>query len=340
MVAHRTITPAPTLPATCDGDVLQATQLDWVSVSGRQDLNLRPPGSKPGALTKLRHSLKSSIKIPEGSTNRTSPPRQQQQTKRTRHLEPVQPDRMPIIQQTLNHTAEPAVRVPEQPFTRLFPPTESDLAVSTLNLLRAHPSGLFLVADTTQAGRRATAVALAATLVGSAQPGQANSIGAPRVELFDDLSYPNAAAAAFDAAENGVLALSTLHGWSAASAMQQLPVRLKEARVARSRMANVLVGVLAQRQVRTLCQACSPDRLPVGCFRCSAGWFGSTLVGELMPHGKTAAVLAVAEAPEQEIDVLCDPPFTAHAAHLMLQGRTTADALATVLQRGTATAAV
>lgn len=49
-----------------------ASQIDGNQVSGWQDSNLRPPGSKPGALTKLRYTLLFLLRVGAGSSNRNS----------------------------------------------------------------------------------------------------------------------------------------------------------------------------------------------------------------------------------------------------------------------------
>jgi type IV pilus assembly protein PilB len=128
----------------------------------------------------------------------------------------------------------------------------------------------------------------------------------PDILLVGEIRDAETAGIAIQAGLSGHLVLSTLHTNDAPSAV----VRLRDLGLDGFKIASVLKGVVAQRLVRTLCQACSvpieSDELPlearppkgrtvtprkaVGCKACSAtGFRGRTAVLEIMPVDSNVA---------------------------------------------------
>ncbi|MSO92486.1 MAG: type II/IV secretion system protein [Rhodospirillales bacterium] len=135
----------------------------------------------------------------------------------------------------------------------------------------------------------------------------------PDVLMVGEIRDRETAEIAVQAALTGHLVLSTLHTNDAASAI----IRLTDMGVEPYLLTSALRGVLAQRLVRTLCDACRAPRTDVpdavkavhpaapklfdarGCERCGeTGYFGRMAVAELLPVDDTirAAILAGADS--------------------------------------------
>lgn len=108
----------------------------------------------------------------------------------------------------------------------------------------------------------------------------------PDVMLVGEVRDAESASMAVRAAQTGHLVPATLHTNSAVSAV----VRLRDLGVATFLVSSSLLGVIAQRLLRKLCEHCrTPDPLmagryqAVGCPRCAeSGYFGRIAVGEVL----------------------------------------------------------
>ena len=141
---------------------------------------------------------------------------------------------------------------------------------------------------------------------------------------------------AIRAAQTGHIVFSTLH----ASTVEMTPGRLAEMGVPRASLADVLLGVLSQRLIKTLCENCSsalpqgrrtPE--PRGCDACaSTGWGGRMAIAEFMEVDRRVASLIADGAPARE--VRAGARFTSYsqfAARLIDSGVTTRDAVVSKL---------
>lgn len=108
----------------------------------------------------------------------------------------------------------------------------------------------------------------------------------PDVMLVGEIRDAESASMAVRAAQTGHLVPATLHTNSAVSAV----VRLRDLGVATFLVSSSLLGVIAQRLMRKLCEQCrKPDTLvagrylAVGCPSClQSGYFGRIAVGEVL----------------------------------------------------------
>jgi type IV pilus assembly protein PilB len=108
----------------------------------------------------------------------------------------------------------------------------------------------------------------------------------PDVMLVGEIRDAESASMAVRAAQTGHLVPATLHTNSAVSAV----VRLRDLGVATFLVSSSLLGVIAQRLMRKLCEQCrKPDPLvagrylAVGCPSCmQSGYFGRIAVGEVL----------------------------------------------------------
>jgi general secretion pathway protein E len=103
---------------------------------------------------------------------------------------------------------------------------------------------------------------------------------------------------AIQASLTGHLVLATLHTNDAASAV----TRLTDMGVEPFLLSSSLLGVLAQRLVRKLCEHCQVDGTPRGCDQCGhTGYQGRTGIFELMLADERVRGLIHNRAAESEI---------------------------------------
>jgi type II secretory ATPase GspE/PulE/Tfp pilus assembly ATPase PilB-like protein len=139
---------------------------------------------------------------------------------------------------------------------------------------------------------------------------------APDVVLIGEVRDKEVANACIDASNTGHLVLATLHTNDAALAV----ARLKSLKVDPNLLGNVLLGILAQRLVRTLCDDCAlpdpsedtrkaleepylanvmkrPRRAGEGCVNCDyTGYRGRRMIYELMEVDRTVKELIESDA--------------------------------------------
>ncbi|MDE3009831.1 MAG: Flp pilus assembly complex ATPase component TadA [Pseudomonadota bacterium] len=169
---------------------------------------------------------------------------------------------------------------------------------------------------------------------------------APRVILMGEVRDGDTARTLMDGANTGHLVMTSLHANSAASAIG----RLRRLGVDPSDLADALLAVLAQRLVRTLCEACAETdpradaRRPAmrracasGCAQCAwSGYRGRVMVHELLVSGPRVREAVLAGAPS---DTLRDAGYLAgrtmwHSGErLLAAGRTSLEELERVLGR-------
>ncbi|WP_017903696.1 type II secretion system ATPase GspE [Pseudomonas asplenii] len=174
----------------------------------------------------------------------------------------------------------------------------------------------------------------------------------PDVVMVGEIRDRETAAIAVQASLTGHLVLSTLHTNSAAGAV----TRLLDMGVDAYLLASSLVGVLAQRLVRTLCPECkapvladasacqrlglAPQAAPrlfraVGCAHCQQGYRGRTGIYELIGITQALAQMihnGVSE-PELARQARClGPSLFQDGQRLVLEGRTSLDELLRVTQ--------
>ncbi|KPA92436.1 type II secretion system protein E (GspE) [Pseudomonas asplenii] len=174
----------------------------------------------------------------------------------------------------------------------------------------------------------------------------------PDVVMVGEIRDRETAAIAVQASLTGHLVLSTLHTNSAAGAV----TRLLDMGVDAYLLASSLVGVLAQRLVRTLCPECkapghadaaacqrlglAPQAAPrlfraVGCPRCQQGYRGRTGIYELIGINQALAQMihnGVSE-PELARQARClGPSLFQDGQRLVLEGHTSLDELLRVTQ--------
>ncbi|NWD05799.1 type II secretion system ATPase GspE [Pseudomonas gingeri] len=174
----------------------------------------------------------------------------------------------------------------------------------------------------------------------------------PDVVMVGEIRDRETAAIAVQASLTGHLVLSTLHTNSAAGAV----TRLLDMGVDAYLLASSLVGVLAQRLVRTLCPACkAPDVVDraarqrlgldphapatlfraVGCEFCQQGYRGRTAIHELISLTPALSGLIHSGAGEPELSrqARCvAPSLFQDGQRLVLEGRTSLDELLRVTQ--------
>ena len=170
----------------------------------------------------------------------------------------------------------------------------------------------------------------------------------PDVVLIGEVHTPAVAILAVQLARAGSLVLAGTLGHDAASVVSHLA----SAELDPSLFAESLAGVVAQRVVRTLCEACrepyeacadSLEPVPpggecdervtlyraVGCGACVAGYAGHTGVFELMEPDEGLRALVGARAPDEAIRHAAVRagmrPIARHALARILAGDTTAD---------------
>ncbi len=141
----------------------------------------------------------------------------------------------------------------------------------------------------------------------------------PDVILVGEIRDQETASIAFDAAQTGHLLLSTIHTNDAVSAV----TRLRDLKIDHNQIGSSLLGVLAQRLVRRICDKCKRPYTPVkdewclffkelpedltfyrgvGCRACGyTGFAGRTLISELFEVNRDIALALSRGASESEI---------------------------------------
>ena len=141
----------------------------------------------------------------------------------------------------------------------------------------------------------------------------------PDVILIGEIRDDETARIAFDAAQTGHLLLSTIHTNDAVSSI----TRLLDLNIEQNQIASGLMGVLAQRLVRKVCDVCTREYRPVkeewsilfdaypehltfyrgiGCKACNfTGYRGRTLISELLEINRDIARALSRGAAENEI---------------------------------------
>ncbi len=167
----------------------------------------------------------------------------------------------------------------------------------------------------------------------------------PDVVMIGEIRDLETAEIAVQASLTGHLVLSTLHTNTAVGAV----TRLKDMGIEPFLMSSSLIGVLAQRLVRTLCSQCtqwrladeseaalfagvpftSPLRLPVpqGCERCNqSGFSGRTAIYEVVPVDDDMRRLIHSNVAEQQLEDHArelSPSIRQDGLSKVLQGKTT-----------------
>ncbi|MCL4126682.1 UNVERIFIED_CONTAM: hypothetical protein GTU68_053149 [Idotea baltica] len=125
----------------------------------------------------------------------------------------------------------------------------------------------------------------------------------PDVVMIGEIRDLETAEIAVQASLTGHLVMSTLHTNTAVGAI----TRLRDMGIEPFLISSSLLGVLAQRLVRTLCKECKTDDLvlykPAGCEHCNGkGYRGRTGIHELLVVNEKVQELIHKEAGEQEIE--------------------------------------
>ncbi len=146
----------------------------------------------------------------------------------------------------------------------------------------------------------------------------------PDVMMVGEIRDRETAEVAAQAALTGHLILSTLHTNSAAATI----TRLLDLGLAQYLVAETLRGVLAQRLVRRSCDACTPATV-CGCARCGGtGYFGRTVIMEIMPVSASIKRLIEkrADATAIEAQAIAEGMIgmRAHGMEKVARGETTA----------------
>lgn len=168
---------------------------------------------------------------------------------------------------------------------------------------------------------------------------------APEVILVGEIRKGDMGAEALDAANTGHLVLSTLHTNNAALTLS----RLKNFDLDMSALASLLLGVLAQRLVKTLCTCAVADdrtetlntlrnlkyleasgepkpKRPMGCINCNqSGYRGRRMIYELLDVSPRVRDLIESGAPPSKIasaGIEADSTLVANGLRLVAQGVT------------------
>ena len=257
----------------------------------------------------------------------------------------------------------PHMHKDKQALVDLFPQECSEI-VERIQTMASEPEGMLLVVGSTGSGKSTTLAAMVRPLAEDEtkkvltieDPVEHLIRGAQQVEVTPRLDFADAlrgflrsdpdailvgeirdadtAAMAVQAARTGHIVLSTLHS----SAVELTPDRLIEMGVHRSNLADVLLGVLSQKLIKTLCELCStarPGRTagPRGCESCSlTGWGGRIAIAELMEVTDGVAALISDAAPLREVRAAARiTSYSQFAAKLIDKGVTTRAAVTAVL---------
>ena len=259
----------------------------------------------------------------------------------------------------------PHMHKDKQTLDSLFPAEYSDLA-ERVNAMVTEPEGMLLVVGSTGSGKSTTLTAMIRPLAEEVSkkvltiedPVEHLIFGAEQVEVTPRMGFADAlrgflrsdpdailvgeirdtdtASMAVQAAQTGHIVMSTMH----ASAVELTPNRLNEMGVSRSNLADVLLGVLSQKLVKTLCEVCSSGRQgrspePRGCESCAfTGWGGRMAIAELMEVTGEVANLISSAAPLRELRRAARiMSYSRFAAGLIDMGVTTREAVRAVLGR-------
>jgi general secretion pathway protein E len=172
----------------------------------------------------------------------------------------------------------------------------------------------------------------------------------PDVVMVGEIRDRETAEMAVQASLTGHLVLSTLHTNTALGAI----VRLRDMGVESFLIASTLVGLIAQRLVRRLCNHCKHPTFaslaiqrflkvtepvtiyePVGCEHCRGGYSGRFAIYEIIEIPPAMAQLIHDEATEVELEKLIRqqcPSIHSHAVQHALAGNTSVDELLRVTQ--------
>ena len=276
---------------------------------------------------------------------------------------------MPLVQgQMLVVRMLPQMRKGKRTLEDLFPVDYSDLA-ERIHAQASQPQGMLLVVGSTGTGKSTTLTAMtrpladnpSIKLVTVEDPVENLIRGAQQVAVTSRLDFSSAlrgflrsdpdaillgeirdqetASMAVRAAQTGHIVFSTLH----ASSVEMAPGRLAEMGIPRASLADVLLGVISQRLVKTLCETCSsalpggrrsPE--PRGCDACAnTGWGGRMAIAEFMEVDHRVAALIADGAPAREVRDEAQPvSYSQFAARLIDCGITTREAVVSQLGRG------
>ena len=149
----------------------------------------------------------------------------------------------------------------------------------------------------------------------------------PDVVMVGEIRDEETARIAVQASLTGHLVFSSLHTNTAVGAI----TRLRDMGVAPYLLASSLIGIVAQRLIRLLCQGCEGH----GCQDClQRGYKGRTAVYEMITVDETLRTLIHDQASEQVLQAYCHEHFESiekDAAHRYEQGETTLEEIQRVL---------
>ena len=269
---------------------------------------------------------------------------------------------MPLAQgQMLVVRMLPQMRKGKKTLKALFPQEFSDVA-GRIRQIASQPEGMLLVVGSTGSGKSTTLTAMiqplaknsAIKVVTVEDPVENLIRGAQQVAVTSRLGFSDAlrgflrsdpdaillgeirdrdtASMAIRAAQTGHIVFSTLH----ASSVEMTPRRLAEMGVPLASLADVLLGVLSQRLVKTLCEYCSSalsggkrTPKPRGCDACAnTGWGGRMAIVEFMEVTPEVASLIADGAPARELRAAAQiVSYSQFAARLIDAGLTTREAI-------------
>ena len=259
----------------------------------------------------------------------------------------------------------PQMRKGKKTLKDLFSPEYSDIA-ERIQCLGSQPEGMLLVVGSTGSGKSTTLAAAIRPLAedpvikvvtvedpveylirGAQQVGVTSRLGFsdalrgflrsdPDAILLGEIRDQDTAGMAVRAAQTGHTVFSTLH----ASTVEMTPNRLAEMGVSRSSLAEVLLGILSQRLVKTLCTYCSTampkikrTAKPRGCDACAnTGWGGRTAIAEMLEINAEVSNLIANGAPAWELrEASLVISYSEFAAKLINDGLTTREAVVSKL---------
>lgn len=251
----------------------------------------------------------------------------------------------------------PQMRKDKRSLEELFPVEHSDLA-ERIQKISQQPEGILLVVGSTGSGKSTTLAATIRPLAenqaikvvtvedpvenlirGAQQVAVTPRLGFgdalrgflrsdPDVILLGEIRDQDTAGMAIRAAQTGHIVFSTLH----ASSVEIAPGRLSEMGVPATSLADVLLGILSQRLIKTLCKLCSSamphlNRTPKprGCDSCAqTGWGGRMAIAELLEVNSEVVGLIANGAPARKIREAAQiVSYSQFAAKLIDSGLTT-----------------